>query len=398
MLAEKKIKINDILFLSFIMLFAANVINRYFYFIYIATIFYIMVAPCNICANRSMAALSIFAASLIVFDPQYLYSIWGVLKPVTFPIAYVLGYNYVKNEKQNKEKQIIKLIVVMVVGMFIHVVLNYRINIGAEDRTTIDVWTGGGNNATLQAAMAVWPLAFCISALFSNVKLIYKVFAITGVVIVLLYNMILAGRTLLVISAILVLISIVFMLFSNSRKRNRKNIILLIAIVLLVVYIFSTNAFGVQKVVMKSNFYERFFGDRSVVDIDEDSRMANKERYINNMLDYPFGGNKLREQLNGAYAHDLYLDVYSVASLFAFVAIIIYILISIINFLEIIKNKSISFSLKEILMCIYLVSNIMFFMEPITAGMPWFLVSYCIMDGMVSAILKDSRKGVEGDI
>ena len=74
---------------------------------------------------------------------------------------------------------------------------------------------------------------------------------------------------------------------------------------------------------MKSNFYERFFGDRSVVDIDEDSRMANKERYINNMLDYPFGGNKLREQLNGAYAHDLYLDVYSEASLFAFVAIII---------------------------------------------------------------------------
>ena len=137
--------------------------------------------------------------------------------------------------------------------------------------------------------------------------------------------------------------------------------------------------------VMNSNFYERFFGEKSNVDIDEDGRMNNKMLYLKHMIEYPWGGDKLRASINYRSAHDLCLDAYNEAGIFALLALIIMLYNSVKNLLLTIKNKERNYSVRLLVLCIYLATYVEFFMEPILRGIPWLLVAFLVLEGAVKA-------------
>lgn len=388
---EKKINFSEIVFLAVVLLFSVNVDNRYFYFICIATILYFMIKPGVVRVNSSLMALFVLAFSMIVFDPQYLYSILGILKPVVYPLAYILGYNYIKNSEK-KETALYRILFVLVGGMFIHLCLNLQLNINATDRNITDVWTNEISSATLQAAVGLWPMAAFVALLFTNVKGQHKLIALAGLITILYYNIILAGRTLFVILAVLIVMSILYMLISSDYKNKFRNVLIIAGIFVVILTMFNRNTFGIKGVVYNSNFYERFYGERSNIDIDEDGRLEKKALYIKNMIDYPFGGDRLRQFLDGQSAHDLCLDAYNEAGIFALLALIVVIVNSIKKLWMIMTSKKCSYNLRLILLCIYVISYIEFFMEPILRGIPWFFVSFILMEGVVQAYIDKGEK------
>ena len=91
------------------------------------------------------------------------------------------------------------------------------------------------------------------------------------------------------------------------------------------------------------------------------------------------------------YAHDIYLDTYDQASVFAFLGIVIYMINALIHFLKFIKNKKLPFTLRQTVFCIYIAIFLEFMIEPILVGMPWMFASFCLIDGYVSRILMQSK-------
>ena len=90
------------------------------------------------------------------------------------------------------------------------------------------------------------------------------------------------------------------------------------------------------------------------------------------------------------YAHDIFLDTYDESGIFALIAVFLYIVSSIIGLFKTIKNKNISFKLRQIVLCVYVISYMAFMIEPILQGAPWFFASFCIMDGALTVINNES--------
>jgi hypothetical protein len=138
-----------------------------------------------------------------------------------------------------------------------------------------------------------------------------------------------------------------------------------------------------------SNFYARFFG-REGYGLFNDPRFEYKQVYLNHIFDYPFGGSRLHTK-NGFYAHDLYLDTYDQYSIFAGIAIVCYIISSLIRMGKYLRSSSISFNTQQLILCIYVMMNLQFMKEPILQGMPAYLVSYCLVDGAVTRYLSEQK-------
>ena len=45
-----------------------------------------------------------------------------------------------------------------------------------------------------------------------------------------------------------------------------------------------------------------------------------------------------------------------------------------------------------VIVCVYLVCNIQFWLEPIIRGVPWLLATYCFIDGTVTNLLGQEKR------
>lgn len=390
---KKNFDIIEVLCLFLIFLFSANVINRYYFFLFGAFILFFVFKNGTIRRNTSVAALFILAASMLIFDPQYTtISILSVLKPFAFPLAYILGYNMVKNKGEDSEKASKGIILVLMFGMLAHIILNLSINIDNTDRNAIDYWTKEASSATIQAAIGVWTIAIAFAYLFSEAQNTKKLFFVLCALTVVYFNLILAGRTLLIIMAIIAVVALLHLLTRYKDGYNkRKTVIFFLIVIGILCYMFYNNIWGLREIIMDSNYHERMYGDYAVK-IEDDGRMNNKLIYLENMLLHPFGGSKIRMAHNYISAHDLYLDVYDEASVFALIAVLVFIINSLRNLRHILIDEELSFLYKQVVLCVYIVCYIEFFVEPITRGIPWFLAAFCIMDGTVKAVLDINAK------
>ena len=101
----------------------------------------------------------------------------------------------------------------------------------------------------------------------------------------------------------------------------------------------------------------------------------------------------MREQVG--YAHDLYLDTYDDAGIFAFVGVVAYIVMTLVRFFRCITAKNLPFAFRQVVFCIYLVVYIQFMLEPILQGCAWLFAAFCLLDGYVARLLATSpRKGI----
>lgn len=388
---EKTISIQGII-LFCIFLATLNTINAYYYFVFIAFGLLVFGTGCRVNANASFWGLVLLGISYAMFSPYYSNSILGMLKPFSYLFCYMIGYGLNRYEKFDSNSSLKNFYVVCIfvaTGSFFHYLLNWFINISYMSRNTMDFWTKTVINATGQAPLACLALAFALACLFSDTSKKVKWISVVVIFLALGYNLILSGRTLFVLSLIILVVAFIHKLREQTGEKGKTILIALLSVtVILMIYNF--NLFSVRTQIESTPFYERFFMEDSNAEFHEDSRIEHKIEYITNASSYLFGGTHMREQFG--YAHDIFLDTYDEAGIFAFFAIAIYILATLRRMVKCVSNKNLPFEFRQIILCIYIILYVQFMLEPIIQGMPWLLASFCVIDGSVSRILSDYNK------
>ena len=162
----------------------------------------------------------------------------------------------------------------------------------------------------------------------------------------------------------------------------------MLALLGLALLIYNNDIIGINRIFEGSNFYNRFFGDAWQGLLD-DGRLDLKFKYLKYLWDYPFGGERIRA-IVGNYAHDLYLDTYDQYGVFAFLSICVYMVLSLVRMYRFLRFSNVSFEIKQIAFCVSVALNIQFWLEPIIQGVPFLLIAYCMVDGVVSAVLENN--------
>lgn len=382
-----------------LLLFCAtlNVINRFYYFIFIAVAFF-AIKPnrkinLDICAILSLFLL---AVNWLIFSPETASgSILSTIKPFTYLLCYLLGMSLFNDDSLHSNKKISYslfyiVVVVIALGSLTHYVLNWITNASTDiSRNTVDFWSGQPMAATGQASLACLPLALAIACIFSQVSKKLKILSWLTIIIIIGYNLILSGRTLFIMLISLIVLAFIHKL-KEQGKGKLKAILIFVLIIMLFFFAYQNNLFGIKSYFESTPIYDRFFAENSDMELSEDGRMDNKIFYLQNMFSYPFGGGNLHEQTG--YAHDIFLDTYDEAGIFALLAIITFMILSLTHLIKCIKNKELPFLFRQIVFCVYILIYIEFMVEPILQGMPWLFAAFCIIDGYVNRILKENEK------
>ena len=381
--------------LGCIFLSALNFIDRYYVFIYLAVLFFLITPGRRFTMNSSAVVLVLFSTSMLIFNPSSQTMFTNMLKPFTFPLCYIMGLNlFVRKEDsmislEKEENRVSTLIYILTIGIMIHFLLNMMTNWGASDRNVIDFWTKDDASATGQAVLACIMIGVAIAFLFTKVGKLKKTIAIVSLILIIIYNLILAGRTIFS----LIIITTAFALICTcifNRNKISKIVITIVVIVLALLILYSLDVFGIKTMFENSNFYNRFFGGSTSQGVEDDARFEHKLVYLRYFFDFPWGGGNIRE-LYGHSAHDLYLDTYDESSIFALITIVIYIIHSLKRMITCLRTQSLTFKTRLLIACVYMVCNVQFFLEPIMRGVPWLLASYCFIDGAVTNLLSQEK-------
>lgn len=381
---------------------ALNVINRYFYFVFAATALLALTPGRKLRLPSSALFLTLMSLFILIFDPTNQDRILDMAKPFVYPMCYILGtsvFTYSPDapvDLQKEERNISAAIFVMAGGALTRFILNMITNWSSTSRNVIDFWTKSEMAATGQAALASIAVAVAVAFLFANAGKLKKIIGIATLIMIVTYNLVLAGRTLFIMIALLAVVALLYQCITQKRKMT-KTVIITLVVILVLITLYNSNAFGLKTTFETSNFYLRFYGGQYSQEMNEDSRMQYKMGHLSYFFDYPWGGEKI-SKLYGHHAHDLYLDLYNEAGIFALITVIIYIIASLSRMVKCLRSNRITSATKLLILCTYVGCNVQFWLEPITKGMPWLLAAYCFMDGAITYLLmreQDSQEAAD---
>lgn len=377
-----------ILFLLYLM--AMDFQNRFFYLAF-ASFGVLALGNRNaLQLPRNVIPALVLTVSLSIFAPSTKDSILGMLRPLTYPFCVIIGYNLTNSRQmKGKEGQLISIVVVLAVGAFTHYLLNMLLNIDAKsDRNTVDVWTHMTRAATGQSALACLMVGVVCALLFCDVQGRTKTLCLAIMATIVVYNLQLAGRTLFFFIGIAMLMAFVLRYQAEKRRTERLKLIGGAAFLLCVAAILvSVNAFGIVDRFQESNFYDRFYGKYSV-NMTEDGRLKTKLSYLKYMGDYLFGGGHIRE--NVGYAHDVILDTYDEAGVFAMLAVVCMLCSDIYKCVHLYRCSKVSANTKIMVGTVFVIMLCQMMMEPILLGVQWLMASYCVISGSLGNLYESS--------
>lgn len=386
-------KIKNVIVFALLFLAAMNFYAKFFYL-----------------AFASLVFLAFFQRKLLISPVTFVYlglgvvmsvynhseGVMSMIKCFAYVALYIVGYNMtimkttgtpnvICYDTETSERQGYALLFVVAGGSFAHYVVNFIFNYSTNmGRNTNDIWTGEVMAATGQAAMACLMLGLAVAMVFAPPKKIYRIFGIVSIALILAYNLVLAGRTMLVMLVVLIAVAIIYVrkVFTSSVEKFKLIVGFSIGI-LIVAVIFAFNIGNVRDFVLSSNFFGRF--GNSVETLTTDAARANRKiLYIRNGYKYPLGGLNMRNQFG--YAHDLLLDGYDEYGVIGLLLLILILAFGLRELYKLIRYTNYSVQFKLALLCVYIAALLEFCIEPILAGMPWLFVCFCLINGSITGM------------
>lgn len=400
---EAKIKMNYAQKITLFLLFLAgmNFLNGYFYFMFISTACFLLYRR-TIEVDRNVIFIALVALALMVFSPASHDRITSIMKPTIYLLAYMAGMNFLPVRSKYSNGSLLylfcKVTIMIALAPLLHFLINMVINLRFDlNRSTIDVWTGTALSATNQAALTCLAVGAFISILFIDCSKRKKLLAALALLILLLYNFTLAGRTLFVLATIVFVLSALFYFWKQKEIKKKTRLLLYVLLgISAIVIIYENNLFGVQDKLGETNFFLRFFGEYSYSNITQDSRINSKLYFLKNFLDGFLGGAHIRESGIG-YAHDIILDTYDEAGIIALIGIIFFLVSVYYTCIRFVRRESVPLYARQIIVGIYSAVLLEFMIEPIIQGSPWLFALFCFISGMFIRISKlDFSKSGDG--
>lgn len=339
---------------------------------------------------KSVVPMLALSVSLMAFWDIAFSGSTTMAKCIVWPGAFLLGYGLIRDSRdlETAVKRALILLGLAALGMFIHYGLNMLVNLGAKaaGRNTMDFWSGERRAATGQAAIACIPVGWFMGRLFCANSWRERALPILGLAVVLYYNLTLSARFLLFLPLVLVAVGVLWTLITKVDRRKKKRVLLSIAVIAVAVLVlYATNTWGIRDTVEDSLLFRRYEVSDNM-QLKEDSRWDRRAMYLKLMPRYLWGGNHIREAVGG-YAHDLFLDTYDEAGVFALLAVIAIAFDAVAKLFRLLKHPGISQNTKLTVLCVYVAVGAEFLAEPILPGVPWLLASFCLFHGAVTALL-----------
>jgi O-antigen ligase len=98
------------------------------------------------------------------------------------------------------------------------------------------------------------------------------------------------------------------------------------------------------------------------------------------MADYPFGG---LNSINPIYyMHNLWLDVYAVSGILAFLLLVIFTVRIFIMIYKLVRHAKVGMEFKIFIIGVYSSFFLLFMTEPVLLASPWFFLTFCLIAGM----------------
>lgn len=400
---EKEIRLGKVDVISIILLLSflamMNFVGRYYYF-FVITFIVVLFHNCRGLKINTEVVIEFFLGLALLFFSNEPFGVTNIIKPFVYFMGGVIGCNILRNGEtlDEKEESVYKIMGALALGAWIHLLLNMILNSRSiVYRNTVDVWTHKVYGATGQAGLGILAIAFSVANLFSRKGKKSKVINLFVLLVVLAYNLILGGRTLLVVFFVEVAIAFVSVLYVNKDGRLKwKTVFVVIAMLCCIVAIYSFNMFNVRGIVEDTTFYQRFFSGNYSQKIGDDDRLTYKMFYLDNMGRFLFGGTHLRSGL-GHYAHDLLLDGYDIGGIFTLVALCLLLIFSFRNLIQTVFNRNLKFETKLLTICFFCAFYIEFCMEPILAGFQWLFTAFCIINAALNRLNKNLL-GLQEDV
>ena len=392
---EKKIRVGKLDAISIILLLSflatMNFVGRYYYF-FVITFIVVLFHNCRGLKINAEVVIEFFLGLALLFFSNESLGVTNIIKPFVYFMGGVIGCNILRNGESldEKEKNVYKIMGALALGAWIHLLLNMLLNSKSiVYRNTVDVWTHKVYGATGQAGLGILAIAYSVANLFSRKGEKSKAINLFILLVVLAYNLILAGRTLLAVFFVEVAVAFVSVLYVNKDGRLKwKTVVIVIAMLCCIAAIYSFNMFNVREIVEKTTFYQRFFSGNYSQKIGDDDRLTYKMFYLNNMGRFLFGGTHLRSEL-GHYAHDLLLDGYDIGGIFTLTTLFFLLIFSARNLIQTVFNRNLKFETKLLTICFFCAFYIEFCMEPILAGFQWLFTAFCIINAVLNSLNKN---------
>jgi len=317
--------------------------------------------------------------------------------PIMIPVAYLVGLNYGKTAD---EGDIVKVYLVLAWGMCAHVLLNFLYETVQHGglyfgSVHVDFWSGSYSSVTGQLLNMTMFFPLLGYALIKRGK---QLWIIPGLLAGLLYGVIAGSRSVLILLAAASLVSIITYIIVCKENRLKLLCLLLLGLVAVVTVgaiLYQLNAFNIKTVWESSYLAKRFaYSQAKGEALFDTERWNTKAQYFSLIMRYPWGGSNMKEQV-GLYAHDLWLDTWDYAGWGPTLLISVYMAGLVWRTLRFIKETQVVAN--KVLFMTYLAVLLMqLITEPILQGAPIFLMSACILDGMIARYLDSGTPEGQG--
>lgn len=367
-------------------LMGLNFLN-YFYYIAILTFVYVFLFSKHSQSDNWLNLNSILGLFFCVFYSIFYTSdqvegINTIIKIFSYFLGYLTGRMVIKINEE--ESQISAYIIIFAIGTALLGTLTIFKNIQAYgifgfERIMPGFWTDDLYGATAQSSLFLILSGISVYVLYViRQKFLLKLLVVLGILLLLLNAFLNASRTALIYPIVSFSFSYILYTFYFSKKNTRKFITIIIVIVLSF-FLYSYNILGIKSLIDEMPLFVRLNAEYNN-SIIRDSRLGSYSFFIQHMFEYPFGGlNTINPIL---YMHNLWLDVYAVSGILAFVFSILFSGGILLNIIKILRLPEVSEGFKVLTIGTFLAFVLLFMTEPVLLANPWFFIIFCIVGGM----------------
>lgn len=318
-------------------------------------------------------SFALLIATLLCMDSYYI--TWGVKMLL---ISYAGMMVVKRGDTIDKYRTIILF---CSYGFALQLILSYFYNLSmgiVGGREFISISTMSIMSATGFAILLVPFAGIVCYYLFHiyDLKRVRLILFLSILVLTLMANLWLEGRTYFTILAISFTLGLLFS-FRNAigrieRGQLRKSVKYIILAVIVLTPLLADKVINVYET---SNFYERF--NRGYEDISETPRTERVIFYLNHFFDSPFGGGHIKDQLQGCRAHNMFLDGLDACGIATFIMLLAITFFSYKVYRTFyMQTSGVDLPTRCLFFCTFVSINASFFTEPIIEGSQWLLEYY----------------------
>lgn len=367
-------------------LIGLNFMSWFYYLIILAFIKIALFSKSSRQKNISINTVLIFlfcSFYCLFAPPDVLYGFNAVIKIFSIYLAFVVGRRIVETDGIST-KVVIHYTIVLAIGTTLLGALSLISNIRnyglfGFERIMPEFWTGNMLNATSQSALFLLlsGVSFYVLIIMKKQYLL-KIAVFTGIGFLLLNALLTSSRTAIIYPVAAFVISYFSYMFL-SKKIKLGNFIFLNLILVTLFVLYQNNVWNIQNVLTQLPLFQRVTNE-IYIPLNEDERLKTYSFFVQNMADYPFGG---LNSINPIYyMHNLWLDVYAVSGILAFLVLIVFTIRVFILIFNILTNPDICNEFKVFLIGAYTSFILLFMTEPVLLSSPWFFMTFCLITGM----------------